>query len=118
MYLAIIFPGRIEYELIYSLQGAKHREDYSVNIQWDQERYLPYCMYSPGEDTFIGKSPYASLFVNSWTKHNLSLEQEHEQDQGQGHTKHWIDSCLPTHQRSPFIFHRISYNFFTVFKKY
>ena len=33
-YLANIFQGRIEYELIYSLRGAKHRVDYySVHIR-------------------------------------------------------------------------------------
>ena len=32
-YLANIFRGRIEYELIYSLRGAKHRVDYSVHIR-------------------------------------------------------------------------------------
>ena len=31
-YLANIFRGRIEYELIYSLRDAKHRVDYSVHI--------------------------------------------------------------------------------------
>ena len=31
-YLANIFRGRIEYGLIYSLRGAKHRVDYSVHI--------------------------------------------------------------------------------------
>ena len=34
-YLANIFRGRIEYELIYSLRGAKHRVDYSVHIRQD-----------------------------------------------------------------------------------
>ena len=38
--LGNIFRGRIEYELIYSLRGAKHRVDYSVHIRWDRERYL------------------------------------------------------------------------------
>ena len=33
IYLANIFRGRIEYELIYSLRGAKHRVDYSVHIR-------------------------------------------------------------------------------------
>ena len=33
LYLANIFRGRIEYELIYSLRGAKHRVDYSVHIR-------------------------------------------------------------------------------------
>ena len=33
VYLANIFRGRIEYELIYSLRGAKHRVDYSVHIR-------------------------------------------------------------------------------------
>ena len=33
IYLANIFQGRIEYELIYSLRGAKHRVDYSVHIR-------------------------------------------------------------------------------------
>ena len=32
-YLANIFQGRIEYELIYSPRGAKHRVDYSVHIR-------------------------------------------------------------------------------------
>ena len=32
LYLANIFRGRIEYELIYSLRGAKYRVDYSVHI--------------------------------------------------------------------------------------
>ena len=32
-YLLNIFRGRIEYELIYSLRGAKHRVDYSVHIR-------------------------------------------------------------------------------------
>ena len=32
-YLANIFQGRIEYELIYSLRGAKHRVNYSVHIR-------------------------------------------------------------------------------------
>ena len=41
-YLANIFRGRIEYELIYSLRGAKHLVDYSVYIRWDRERYLLY----------------------------------------------------------------------------
>ena len=31
--LANIFQRPIEYELIYSLRGAKHRVDYSVHIQ-------------------------------------------------------------------------------------
>ena len=31
--LANIFQGRIEYELIYSLRGAKHRVEYSVHIR-------------------------------------------------------------------------------------
>ena len=31
--LANIFRGRIEYELIYSLRGAKHRVDYLVHIR-------------------------------------------------------------------------------------
>ena len=38
-YLANIFQGRIEYELIYSLRGAKHRVDYSVHIRWDFIRW-------------------------------------------------------------------------------
>ena len=33
LHLANIFRGRIEYELIYSLRGAKHRVDYSVHIR-------------------------------------------------------------------------------------
>ena len=33
VYIANIFRGRIEYELIYSLRGAKHRVDYSVHIR-------------------------------------------------------------------------------------
>ena len=33
IYLANIFLGLIEYELIYSLRGAKHRVDYSVHIR-------------------------------------------------------------------------------------
>ena len=33
VHLANIFRGRIEYELIYSLRGAKHRVDYSVHIR-------------------------------------------------------------------------------------
>ena len=33
IYLADIFQGRIEYELIYSLGAAKHRVDYSVHIR-------------------------------------------------------------------------------------
>ena len=32
-YLANIFRGRIEHEMIYSLRGAKHRVDYSVHIR-------------------------------------------------------------------------------------
>ena len=32
-YLTNIFQGRIEYELIYSLRGAKHQVDYSVRIR-------------------------------------------------------------------------------------
>ena len=32
-YLVNIFQGRIEYELIYSLLGAKHRVDYSVHTR-------------------------------------------------------------------------------------
>ena len=41
-YLTNIFRGRIEYEQIYSLRGAKHQVDYSVHIQRDRERYLFY----------------------------------------------------------------------------
>ena len=52
--LANIFQGRIKYELIYSLRGAKHREDCSVHIRWDRERYLPALSNGPEEDTFIG----------------------------------------------------------------
>ena len=33
LYLADIFQGRIEYELIYSLRVAKHRVDYSSHIR-------------------------------------------------------------------------------------
>ena len=33
IYSANIFRGRIEYEMIYSLRGAKHRVDYSVHIR-------------------------------------------------------------------------------------
>ena len=47
VYLADIFQGRIEYELIYSLRGAKHRVDFSVHIRWDRERYLLYYMIQP-----------------------------------------------------------------------
>ena len=32
-YLANIFQGRIEYELVYSLRGAKHRVYHSVHIR-------------------------------------------------------------------------------------
>ena len=32
-YLTNIFRGRSEYELIYSLRGAKHRADNSVHIR-------------------------------------------------------------------------------------
>ena len=42
MYLTNIFRGRIEYELVYSLRGAKHRVDYSIPIRCDRERYLFY----------------------------------------------------------------------------
>ena len=31
--MANIFRGRIEYELMYSLQGAKHRVDHSIHIR-------------------------------------------------------------------------------------
>ena len=41
-YLANIFRGRIQYELIYSSRGASHRVDYSLHIRWDRERYLLY----------------------------------------------------------------------------
>ena len=32
-YLTNIFRGRIEYELLHSLGGAKHRVDYSVHVR-------------------------------------------------------------------------------------
>ena len=41
-YLANIFQGRIEYELINRLRGSKHWVDFSVHIWWDRERYLHY----------------------------------------------------------------------------
>ena len=43
-YITNIFWGRIEYELIDGLRGAKHWVDYSVHIRFDQERYLFYYM--------------------------------------------------------------------------
>ena len=39
-YLTNIFRGRIEYEVIDSLRGVKHRVDYSVRIRRDRDRYL------------------------------------------------------------------------------
>ena len=51
-YLANIFQGRIEYELIYSLRGAKHRVDCLVHIRWDRERYLLYHMIQPKTTLF------------------------------------------------------------------
>ena len=52
-YLANIFQGRIEYELIDSLRGAKHRVDYSVHFRRDRERYLLYYIIQPKTTFFV-----------------------------------------------------------------